>query len=287
MADTSTTTQGWKQKYTGNRPLRKAKEQVYAGISVRWFYIVGFWCVISILLTIPLIAYRHWIFTCFIVSVEIAWWSVYLLYFRSCEKYDESMLTLKFFVAEMLGKHEVCKFDMDENMLNTYISVKSIYDSGLIQYTRGRFGVLIKYTPPTDPGDQMESHLIDVQGIINRLSGDMQVAFISSSRFGTQSPLLKKFERMINEPGVPKKNVRLIKSQYDKIKSGKPSPDWAFYISLGLGSHATVEDAEERLTTEVPGFLDGLDAANISAELITDKTEIVKCFLQFMVPRDF
>lgn len=282
----STNTQSWKQKYTGNKPLRKAKETVYAGISVHWFYVAGFWSIVSILLALPLVAISNVIIQCFIIALEVMWWFLFLTKFRTCEMYDESMLTLKFMMADYKGAHEVCKFDMDVSMLQTYIPVKKIHSRGLIEYTKGRFGVLIEYWPPTDPGDQMENHLLNVQAIINRLAGDMQINFISSSRFGTESPLLRKFERMISDPRTPQKNVKLIKSQYDKVKSGKTSPDWAFYIALGVGSHATVEDAYERLNTELPGFLDGLSDAGILASQITSETEIVKNFIQFMVPRD-
>lgn len=283
----STNVQSWKQKYTGNKPLRKAKETVYAGISMKWFYIAGFWAIISVLGATPLILFNNTIFQCFIAAVEIMWWAIFAVKFRTCEKFDETILTMKYILAEYKGKHEICKYDMDASMLMSYIPVKRIHPGGLIEYTRGRFGVLIEYVPPTDPGDQMESHLLNVQGIINRLSGDMMVEFISSSRFGTPSPLLRKLERMMSDPNTSQKNLKLIKSQYDKIKSGEVSPDWAFYISLGLGSHATVDDAADTLNTEVPGFLDGLIDAGIIADHIKSETEIVKNFIQFMVPRDF
>lgn len=283
----STNTQGWKQKYTTNKPLRKAKEQVYAGISMQWFYIFAFWCVVFLFLATPTVVVHNWVLKCLGIAVCVVWWVIYLFHFRTCEHYEESMLTIRFMFDEYKGNHEVCKFDMDLEKLQTYIPVKAIHENGLIQFTRGRFGVLIEYFPPSDPGEQMEAHLLNIQGLINRLSGDMQANFISSSRFGTQSPLLKKLERMINDPKTSKKNLKLIKSQYDKIKSGKPTPDWAFYIALGLGSHATIEDAKETLNTELPGFLDGLSDAGIVASQITDKTEIVKRYIQFMVPRDF
>jgi len=283
---TSTNVQSWKQKYTGNKPLRKAKETVYAGISVRWFYIAGFWCLVSVVLSAPLIFISDYILQCFIVALELMWWAVFYINFRTCAKYEESLLTIKYMIADYKGVHELCKFDMDVRQLQTYIPIKNIHARGLIEYTRGRFGVLIEYFPPTDPGDQMETHLLNIQALINRLAGDMQVDFISSSRFGTKSPLLKKFEKMINDPSTPPKNIKLIKSQYDKVKSGKVAPDWAFYISLGLGSHATVADAADRLNTELPGFLDGLSDASIIASQIVSETELVKNFIQFMVPRD-
>lgn len=283
---TSTNTQSWRQQYTGNKPLRKAKETVYANISLKWFYIVGCWAILSILIFLPLTVTNNIVLQCAVIAIEIMWWVLYLINFSTVEKYDESLLTLKFIVADYKGAHDVCKFDMDTSMLMTYIPIKKVHDKGLIEYTRGRFGVLIRYWPPADPGDQMESHLLAVQAIINRLAGDMQINFISSSRFGTKSPLLRKFEKMINDPSVSSKNVNLIASQYSTVKQGKTTPDWAFYISLGLGSHPTVEDAADRLNTEVPGFLDGLDDADIRAEQITSETEIVKNFIQFMVPRD-
>jgi hypothetical protein len=283
---TSTNTQTWRQQYTGSKPLRKAKETVYASITPKWFYITGFWSIVSILMSVPLIKVNNVVIQCALIAIQLTWWIIYLMHFSTCAKFDESILTIKFMIADYKGTHEVCKFDMDTSMLMTYIPVKKVHSRGLIEYTKGRFGVLIEYFPPTDPGDQMESHLLKIQALINRLAGDMQANFISSSRFGTQTPLLKKFEKMINDPAVSPKNVSLILSQYSTIKQSRPTPDWAFYISLGLGSHATVEDALDRLDTEVPGFLDGLQDAGITASQIISETEIVKNYIQFMVPRN-
>lgn len=287
MTETSTNPQSWKQKYTSNKPLRKTKEQVYVGISVKWFKIAIMWSFVSVLLAVPMVALHSWLWIAILVLVQTIWWGIFALFFRSCEKFDETMLTIKFMIAGLQNKHEICKFDMDLGELRTYIPVVEIFKGGLIQYTRGRFGVLIKYNPPTDPGDKMEAHLLDIQAIINRLSGDMQVTFISSSRFGMKSPILRKLEKMILDGARPKKHIIIIKSIYDKIVGGKTTPDWAFYVSLGLGSHATVEEAMEMLVSEVPGFIDGLENAHLNPVLVTDRMEIIKTFIQFMVPRDF
>jgi hypothetical protein len=288
MNETTSQTQGWTQKYTKNKPLRKAKETVYAGISVKWFYIIFFWAFVSILAACPLFLFHNIIVQSLNIALILGWWAIYLMYFRTCEHYEESMTILKFMLEEYLGHHQVTKFSLEVETLQSYIPIVDVLPGGLVRFTLNRYGKLIRYWPLPDPGDDvaMEKHLMNVQAIFNRLSGDMMACFIGSSRFGTASPLLKKIEKKLNNPKTPKQNLALWKSQYDKLKTGKVTPDWAFYAFLGLGTHETPEKAQEMLLNELPNFMDGFENAGILAEEIRDKNELVKSYIQFMVPRD-
>jgi hypothetical protein len=282
MSDISTTPQNWQQKYTKNKPLRKAKETVYAGISVTWFYIVGVFAIITVLATFPLIFIHNIIFQCLIVSLIVVLWAVYLIYFRTSELYYETMLKVRFILDEYMGKHQICKFDMPLEELQTYIPIINVLQNGVIQFTQKRYGILINIGWQNITDEEMERHLINIQSIINRLSGDMMIKFIASSRFGTPSPLLKKLERKMNDPQTAKADFNLLLSQYDRIKNGKVTPDWDFKVFLGLGTCESIDAAQEKLMEELPGIMDVLP----NAEVIMNRNEIAKQYIQFMVPRD-
>lgn len=284
----STNVQAWTQKYTKQKPLRKAKETIYANITLKWCAILTVWAVVSVIMLFPIFRTNDWIVESFFEALILAWWGIYIIYFRTCEMFDTTLLKITFIIDEYLGNHSVTKFDMEVETLQAYVPIVDIVDKILIRFTKNRYGVLIQYWPLSEPGDNiaMERHLQAVQAIFNRLSGDMMINLIGSSRFGTPSPLLKKIEKKLNDPKTNKKNFAIWKSQYDLLKSGKVTPDWEFNAFLGLGTCATVDEAQEKLLTELPGIMDGFDDAGILAETISGKDELVKRYIQFMIPRD-
>jgi hypothetical protein len=282
MSDTSTNPQSWQQKYTKNKPLRKAKETVYAGISVTWFYITGFFAVLTVLAAFPLIIVHNLIFQSFIIALIVVLWVIYAIYFRTTEHYHETMLKIRFIIDEYLGKHQICKFAIPLEELQTWIPIVNVLSKGLIQFTQKKYGLLINVGWGNVTDEEMERHLIQIQSIINRLSGDMMIKFIASSRFGTPSPLLKKLEKKMNNPKINKADFNILLSQYIRIKKGKVTPDWDFKVFLGLGTCESIEAAQEKMIEELPGILDVLP----NAEVITDRNEIAKQYIQFMVPRD-
>jgi hypothetical protein len=279
-------TAGWQQHYTKNKPIRKTKETAYAGISVKWFYVTGFWAIVSLCMAVPLYLVSDVVLQSFLIALNIAWWGIYLAYFRTCDLYDKSILVLKFMFDEYSGLHQIYKFDMDVKTLQSHFPIVGVLEDGLIRFTQDRYGVLINYIPLQVTEEDTERHLMSIQSIINRMSGDMMVKFIGSSRFGTPSPLLKKIEKKMNNPKTSKKDYNLLLSIHDKVKTGDLTPDWDFNIFLGFGKCDTVDDAKEMLLTELPGFMDGLENAGILAEQIIDRDEIVKSYKQFLIPRD-
>jgi hypothetical protein len=286
LSNESTSPQNWQQKYTKNKPLRKAKETVYAGISVKWFYITGFFAIVSVFAAFPILIIHNTVFQCFNIALIAFWWVIYGVYFRTTECYDETMLILRFIFDEYLGKHQVCKFDIPLAELQSFIPIVAVLANGLIKFTKNKYGVLIDVDWHNTADEEMERHLISIQAIINRLSGDMMIKFIASSRFGTPSPLLKKMEKKMSDPNTCKTDFKLFMSQYERIKNGRVTPDWDFKLFLGLGTCTTLKEAEDRLLDELSGIMDALEDMKVPANVIVDRNEIAKHYIQFMIPRD-
>ena len=181
--------------------------------------------------------------------------------------------------------HQVYKFFLSVNALQNYFPIVEVFRDGLIEFTYNRYGVLLKYVPPEVSEEEWEKHLLDIQAVINRLSGNMMVKFIASSRFGTEPPILKRLTKKLSSNSLSKNQYKILLSIYDRIKTReKVSPDWAYYIFLSFGECDTLENAQEKLLTELPGFLDGLDNAGIQVEQINNREKVVKEYRQFCIP---
>jgi len=285
MSTISTNPQKGFTSFDGPTTIRKVKETAYAGISIKWFAIIAVWAVISLVGFLPLILVQNLILRCFIISLQVVWWGIYIKELRNVELFDAACLKLLFMFDEYSGLHQVYKYELSVRSLQNNFPIVDVLVNGLIQFTRKRYGVLLKYFPPEVIEEDWEIHLVNIQSIINRLSGNMMVKFISSSRFGTEPLVLKKLQKKINSNGLSKNMVKVLVSIYERIQNkDKIAPDWAYYIFLSFGECGTIEDAEDKLLTEIPGFLDGLENAGIKAEMITNRNQIIKEYRQFCVP---
>lgn len=285
MSSVSINPQKGFSSFDGPTTIRKVKETAYAGISAKWFAIIAVWAFISLIGFMPLILMQNWIFRCFIISLQLIWWGIYISELRSVELFNAAGLKLLFMFDEYSGLHNVYKYELSVRSLQNNFPIVDVLVNGLIQFTRKRYGVLLKYFPPEVIEEDWEIHLVNIQSIINRLSGNMMVKFISSSRFGTEPLVLKKLQKKINSNGLSKNMVKVLVSICERIQNkDKVAPDWAYYIFLSFGECGTIEDAEDKLLTEIPGFLDGLENAGIKAEMITNRNQIIKEYRQFCVP---
>jgi hypothetical protein len=285
MSSISTNPQTGFSSFDGPTTIRKVKENAYAGISLKWFAILAVWAFVSLFVFLPVILIENWIFRCFIIAFEITWWAIYIRQLRTVELFDATYLKILFIFDEYSGLHKVYKFYLSVKALQSYFPIVEVFKDGLIEFTFKRYGVLLKYIPPEVSEEEWEKHLLDIQAIINRLSGNMMVKFISSSRFGTEPPILKKLQKKLSSNSLSKNQYKILMSIYDRIKTReKVSPDWAYYIFLSFGECETLEDAQEKLLTELPGFLDGLENAGIQVEQIKNRDKVIKEYRQFCVP---
>jgi hypothetical protein len=321
MVSESTNPQGATQTFTPPKNvLREPKEKIYGDISAKWFIITGCWCVLSLVFGLPIIIIQKSLLQNMFIAAFVVWWVVYFLNIRTVEMYDETVLTIKFFIAGLMGKHTVCVLDMDLETLQSYIPIVKIHDKGLIEFTQHRFGVIIDYISTVDPEMDLESHYVEIGSIHDRLVAGMLLKWIALSKFGTPALIMKKLEKQMRDPKTTKKQFEFFESQYKEIKKGKITPDWEFTAFLGLGtfegSHENtnfigrvfvkiknlfkrlfkvnpdidtrtpLQRAQDKMEEELPGFLDGLIEAKMIAYQVTDNQEIIKKYIRHMVPRD-
>jgi hypothetical protein len=267
--------------------FRLPKEMVWAGISVEFLRLI---IAFAIILTIPLITLifiRNFWYQCFASAVILSAIILFFLYFRNYEMYVKNKLVVKFMIDEYKKLHGVYKFDADLDFLLTFVPIVEIFTNGIIEFVGKRFGILLRYYPPAIEDDQtsIETHIEEVKAFIHSVSGDKLIRFISCSRYQFVSPVVKKLQEKMNESNLPKPFYRLLVSLLKKIKSNENSVDVDFYIFIGFGKDVqTHEEATEKILTDLPGLLEGLDKAKINAHHIVDRRQLITEYRNFFSP---
>ena len=280
------------------KTIRKAREEVYAGISWKWFLIITSWAVVSMVGFLPyfflspmfikidpvfLDAAKY-----AIVALEIVWWGIYACNFRTVEMFDFTLLKLSFMWDQYCGLHSIKPYSMKVKFLKMKFPLRDVHKNGLIEFTKNRYGVLISYIPPHINPHDKPIHDINIQKILYRLTGDMELSFISASRHSMRGPILRKVTKKMNEKGTPAHIYKYLHSMYEQMRDKKNlTPQWDFYIFLSLGTCKDLEEAYGRLNEELPGIMDALEGAKMTANVFINPQEIAKQYRQFCIPEKF
>lgn len=268
------------------KTIKKAREEVYAGISFKWFVIITIWALVSMLGTIPyFIFHNNMLIQCFIVAMQLVWWGIYATNFRTVDMFDATLLKLSFMWDHYCGLHTISPYTMKVKFLEKKFPLKDIHSRGLIEFTNKRYGLLIGYTAPKVNPQDKHVHDLNVQKVLDRLTGDMMLAFITASRHSMRGPIVRKITKKMDEKNIPKHIYKYLYSMYQHVVSKKKlTPTWDFYIFFGLGTLPNLEEAYSKMDSELPGLMDALENANMLADVFKDPQEIAKHYRQFCIP---
>lgn len=268
--------------------FRLPKEMIWAGITHDTVKLLAGFMVILAIPAVSTIFIKNIWYQCFATALDLVAIIIILKYFRNHDMYLKNKLTIQYMIDEYKKKHGVYKFDADLDFLLKYVPIVEIHPGGIIEFIGNRFGILMRYYPPDVQDDQvsLEDHIEKVKVFIHRMSSDMLIRFISCSRYQFVSPILKKLQERMNESDIPKPMFRLLVSLFDKIKSTKDnSGDVDFYLFVAFDANITsYELAVNKLNEKLPGIEDGLKKADISANMIQDRKQLIIEYRNFFNP---
>ena len=285
--------------------IKKGREEVYAGVSFKWFTIITIWACGSVVGFVPYtfldmiaanyLTFLNWspeslanlvmVAKCAIVALELVLWGIYAKHFRTVDQFDETLLKLSFMWDQYCGLHTTSPYNMKVKFLEMKFPLRDVHKHGLIEFTQKRYGVLIGYIAPQVNPQDKSIHDLNIQKLLDRLTGDMMISFITASRHSMRGPIIRKITKRMNEKNVPKHIYKYLDSMYNHVKNNdKLTPTWDFYIFLGLGKHDTLDDAYSSLNSELPGIMDALENASMIATVFKDPKEIAQQYRQFCIP---
>lgn len=284
----STNSQTGFSSYSANAPkvIRKVKDKAYGGATLKSFGIAVLWVFTSLIILLPLAFFESWVIECFVIAVLLMWWVAYGKWFSNDSKIEETFLFLKFFFDKYSGLHTIARYDTDVSFLEDVFPLVDIHEEGLIEFKDKSYGLLIKYTPERVNEEDVEMHGMRMQEVIDGLTGNTSLNFISSSKHNMRKPILDKLLDAMNKKNVNPKLYAYNLSIYEMVKNKKKNTiDWDFYIFFGLGKFDALQDAIDQMDSEYPGLVDSLTNAGITAiTKLTDRVQIAKEYRQMVFP---
>lgn len=283
----STSAQVGFSSYSVNAPkvIRKVKEKTY-GVSLYGIAVASGWIIVSIIVLVPLAFIDSVAYECFVVAFLLGWAKLYFKYANTDEKLEESYLFLKFLFDGYSGLHLITRYDTELTFLQDIFPLVNIHENGLIEFLHHEFGLIIKFVPPRVHDEDDETHTLRMQEVIDGLSGNTSLKFISTSKQMIRKPFLEKLLAMMNKKGINPKVYEYIYSIYEMIKNKKnQNLEWSYCAFFGLGKFDNIQDAIDQMDSELPGLEDALDDAGMKQiRKLTDALEITREYRQMAYP---
>lgn len=284
----STNSQTGLSSYSVNAPkvIRKVKDKGYGGATLKNFIAAVVWVIGSLFILLPLALFESWVIECFVIAVLIMWWVAYAKWLSTETKLEETVLFFKFFFDKYSGLHTIARYDTDVKFLEDVFPLVNIHEEGLIEFKDGSYGLLIKYCPERVNEEDVELHGMGMQEVIDGLTGETSLNFISTSKYNMRKPILDKILETMNKKNINPKLYAYNLSIYDMIKNKKKNTiDWDFLIFFGLGKFNNLQDARDQMDSEYPGLVDSLtDAGLKQISKLTDRVQIAKEYRQMVFP---
>ncbi|HEX7575361.1 MAG TPA: hypothetical protein VF360_03205 [Candidatus Methanoperedens sp.] len=261
------------------------KDKAYGGISWYGFVLVVLWIFVSLFFILPLALSSSVVIEGFVAAVLICWWFLYVKYASSDTRLEESFLFLKFFFDKYSGLHTIAKYDIDVKFLEDVFPLVDIHEGGLIQFKDKTFGILLRYFPERVNEEDLETHGIRMQEVIDGMAGNTSIKFIASSKYNIRKPILDKLLSAMNQRNVNRQIYEYLHSLYSMIENKDGNTiDWTFNIFFGLGKFDNLQDATDQMYSEYPGLVDSLKEVDITVIKLTDRVDIAKEYRQMTLP---
>lgn len=255
------------------KTLRKIKENAYGNISYRMMFIFVGWSFASLFLMYPLLTMRVQTMTKTIIyALLLAWWMIFILFFRSSEMVDFNITIAKYLLR---SDKEIAKYTSSTSFLKTIIPVERVHQNGLIEFTNKHYGVLLRIDPPRID-DDIDIYLSQMKKVVNGLQAGMVLKTIARST-----------KKTTNVPGEilnaanKKENTRQREYLYNMYSDTVYSDDiveWEFIIFIDIGKYESADRAEIVRQSTIPGILNSLRRAGVLCVPVTDAKDIAMTY---------
>jgi hypothetical protein len=265
-----------KVDYTGfNVPAEMGRDRskLVSFITIEWAVVFSIFAVIAIFLIMLSVFWSFW----FIVPVVLGgiFWAVVA---GTADRIDDSKIVASYFYRKHKGQTVIAKYKMPDDAVLNHFPIEHIHDGGLIEYTGGHYGVLLKMDPPrtTDDG----AHTTNLESVFNSLiPGDM-LKIMACSRLNTYKPYSDDILAIANQDWTTDEQRKHIHSIYQMVeKNTNETVEWQFNAAL-LFAADDPEDAGIIVETRLPGLKALFNTAGVGVYQIRDVLDIQLCFYQ-------
>lgn len=265
-----------KVDYTGfNIPAEMGRDRsrLVSFITIEWAVVFSIFAVIAIFFIMLSVFWSFW-FIVPVIMIGLAWAVVA----GTADRIDDTKMVLSYFYRQHKGQTVIAKFKMPDDAVLNHFPIEHIHDGGLIEYTCGHYGVLLRVDPPRTTDD--DGYNTNLESVFNSLiPGDM-LKIMACSRLNTYKPYSDEILDAANQDETTDEQRKHLYSIYQMVENNNnETVEWQFNAALIFGAEDP-EDAGIIVETRLPGLKALFNTAGVGVYQITDIFDIQLCFYQ-------
>ena len=182
------------------------------------------------------------------------------------------------FLNLIYGRHPILKYKIPDNEFKKHFPINEIHDNGLIEFSDGHYGVMLKVDPPRSSSENTFAETLE--GVFNTLVyGDM-LKIMATSRYEKTTAYIDNILETANKPETPRSHRKHLQSLYNSVvNTSTDKINWMFKAVLVFDAEDT-EDANIAVETRLPGLKTQFRAAGVYMYQMVNPLDIQIVYLQ-------
>lgn len=176
------------------------------------------------------------------------------------------------------GEHPIIKYKVPDDEFKKHFPIDEIFDNGLISFTDGHFGIMLKVDPPRSSSESTYNE--SMEAVFNSLVyGDM-IKIMACSRLDVRKTYTDDIINTANDPDTTPEQKRHLQSIYQDLTADtQPAIYWQFHAVLIFDAEDK-QDANIAVQTRIPGLKSLFNVAGVGMYQITNTLDIQLIYLQ-------
>lgn len=265
--------------HTVPKSLRRINEE-YQGLPIRYVAVIVVMALTCLILIITILSAKVKIIPLVLLFFVIAF---FFKFMRSPTILTRSWLAYQFLMRGLRGQNVVAKYTSTATFMKSIVPIIEFHDAGVIEFSGNKYGILLKVDPDRVSDDEIEKHINRVRSLTDSLHGELMLKSYVVSLPTTVRPVEKGLVKLLNEQGRTKQEQDHLYSLYNQaLENTSPVIQWRFYIFIGIGTHANLQDAYIAKQQYFPGLIDKLTKAGMHIIPVINKKELGQIYRQLI-----
>lgn len=223
-----------------------------------------------------------WMVAIVLVGVASCVGTIFLTVIIDKIRFSRIVTYIKYRLRVRRGDASIRTFVLPLKRLKKSIPIERIHDSGLIEYTKKQYGILLRYNPPSVAASELGGFHKQMEYIANSFAPGTEASFHFYNMIDRTNPLADTILKAINIEGKTLEQKKHLHGMYEHAtQSDEPSVSTAYLLSIKLGKFKSAEHAMIAYKSTVPGILKAMRERGIYATSVIGENEIAIEFKQF------
>lgn len=265
--------------HTVPKSMTRVKEE-FQGYPLKYIAAVSITAIFCLILSLALLGSSNKIPILLMLFGVIAFFFKFL---RTNAVMNRSWLWYQYFLRSLRGQTIIPKYKVSAAFMQSVVPIKEFHPGGLIEFSGGKYGMILKADPSRISDDDLENHLNRVRALTDSLHGGLSlksfvVSMSDSGRIAERGML-----KLLNERGRSKAEQDHLYSLYsESVENRVPVIQWKFYLGLYFGRYTNLQEAEISKAQYFPGAVDRMNKAGMHVIPVTDPVELGRTFRELV-----